>query len=44
MIPNKGSNSEIPARFILNPDISRENELSSGSDNKIYEVANDNKN
>ena len=44
MIPNKGNNSKIPARFILNPDISKENDLSSDSDNKIYEVVKNNKN
>ena len=43
MKPNKRNISRIPARFILNPEISKESDLSSNYDNEIYEVVNDNK-
>ena len=43
MKPNKGNISRIPARFILNPGISGESDLSSDSDNEIYEAVNNNK-
>ena len=43
MKPNKRNISRIPARFILNPDISEESGLSSDSENEIYEAVNDNK-
>ena len=43
MKPNKRNISRIPARFILNPEISKESDLSSNSDNEIYEAVNDNK-
>ena len=42
MKPNK-RNSRIPARLILNPDVSEESDLSSNSDNGIYEAVNNNK-
>ena len=41
MKPNKINISRIPARFILNPGISEEIDLSSDSDNEIYEAVND---
>ena len=41
---NNRNISRIPARFILNPDRSEESDLSSDSDNKVYESVNDSKN
>ena len=38
---NKRNIRRIPARFILNPCISEEIDLSSDSDNEIYETVND---
>ena len=43
MKPNKGNISRIPARFILNPDISGESDLSSDSDNEICAAVNNSK-
>lgn len=43
MKSNKGNITRIPARFILNPDISDESDLSLDSDNEIYQAVNDNK-
>ena len=40
---NKGNISRIPARFILNPDISDESGVSLDSDKEIYQAVNDNK-
>ena len=43
MKPNKRNISRVPSRLILNPDRSEESDLSSDSDNQIYEAVNDNK-
>ena len=43
MKSNKGNITRILARFILNPDISDESDLSLDSDNEIYQAVNDNK-
>ena len=43
MKSNKGNISRIPARFILNPDISDESGVSLDSDKEIYQAVNDNK-
>ena len=43
MKSNKGNISRIPARFILNPDISDESSVSLDSDKEIYQAVNDNK-
>ena len=43
MKSNKGNISRIPARFILNPDISDESGVSLDSDKELYQAVNDNK-
>lgn len=43
MKSNKGNITRILTRFILNPDISDESDLSLDSDNEIYQAVNDNK-
>ena len=43
MKSNKGNISRIPARFILNPDISDESGVSLDSDKEVYQAVNDNK-
>lgn len=41
--PYKRNIRRIPVRFILNPDICEESDLSSNSENEIYETVNDSK-